>query len=133
MNSFCPNCGVKIEDGSDQFCMNCGYSLVNSNNANNFNNQNVNMNNGNYNQFQGYPQQTNNYSNGWGIAGFVCALVSLLCCGIVVFAGLPMSIVGLVEANKHNGVGKGLSIAGIIISGVTILIMIFNMLFIFMI
>ena len=89
---------------------------------------NNNVSNG---QFQGTIQPTNNYSNGWGIAGFVCSLVSLLCCGIIVFAGLPMSIVGLVNANKHNGVGKGLSIAGIVISGIAIFITILRMLILF--
>ena len=127
-NNFCPNCGFKIEDGNDQFCMNCGYNLG----YNNSNNQNYNMNNNVSNgQFQGTIQSTNNYSNGWGIAGFVCSLVSLLCCGIIVFAGLPMSIVGLVNANKHNGVGKGLSIAGIVISGAAIFTMILRMLLLF--
>ena len=42
-----------------------------------------------------------------------------------------MSIVGLVNANKHNGVGKGLSIAGIVISGAAIFITILRMLILF--
>ena len=51
------------------------------------------------------------------IAGFVISLVSfLLCCGSLSWLSLIFSIIGVVGAKKLMGKGKGLSIAGIIIS-----------------
>ena len=55
------------------------------------------------------PPEANQKYNGLAIAGFICSfLVSLL--------GLILSIVGLNQIKKQGGKGKGLAIAGIIIS-----------------
>lgn len=55
------------------------------------------------------PPEANRKYNGLAIAGFICSfLVSLL--------GLILSIVGLDQIKKQGGKGKGLAIAGIIIS-----------------
>ena len=55
------------------------------------------------------PPEANQKYNGLAIAGFICSfLVSLL--------GLILSIVGLDRIKKQGGKGKGLAIAGIIIS-----------------
>lgn len=51
-------------------------------------------------------------TNGLAIAGFVC---SLTIGGIV---GLVLSIIGLTQINRSGEQGKGLALAGIIISGV---------------
>ena len=55
------------------------------------------------------PPEANQKYNGLAVAGFICSfLVSLL--------GLILSIVGLNQIKKQGGKGKGLAIAGIIIS-----------------
>lgn len=55
------------------------------------------------------PPEANQKYNGLAIAGFICSFfVSLL--------GLILSIVGLNQIKKQGGKGKGLAIAGIIIS-----------------
>lgn len=55
------------------------------------------------------PPEANQKYNGLAIAGFICSfLVSL--------PGLILSIVGLNQIKKQGGKGKGLAIAGIIIS-----------------
>lgn len=61
------------------------------------------------------PPEANQKYNGLAIAGFICSfLVSL--------PGLILSIVGLNQIKKQGGKGKGLAIAGIIISAVGMVI-----------
>lgn len=57
-----------------------------------------------------------NKKNGQAIAGFVCSLCGILTCGISSIVGLILSIIGLKKSKELNNEGKGLSIAGIIIS-----------------
>jgi hypothetical protein len=52
---------------------------------------------------------TTKRTNGLAIAGFVLAFLAPL-------IGLILSIIGLVKAKNYGGSGKGLSIAGIVIS-----------------
>lgn len=62
------------------------------------------------------------------IAGFVCALVGLICCGpFLSVPGLIFSIIGLVEIRKqpHRLSGEGLAIAGIVLSIVGLVLGIF--------
>jgi len=119
---FCPGCGNKLEENA-KFCASCGRKI-----EDNVNEQTVvekktqtaatsnNVNN-----------EVNNTkeSNGFAIAGFVISLVSMiLCCGTISWLSLIFSIIGVVNANKENDKGKGLAIAGIIISALSILILI---------
>ena len=67
-------------------------------------------------------------SNGKATAGFVLSLVSMFCCGLLAPVGLIFSILGLNQAKSSNGAGKGLAIAGIIISAIAIVIMILSFL-----
>lgn len=58
-------------------------------------------------------------TNGFAVAGFVVSLVStILCCGIFNWLSLVFSIIGLVNSKNMNNEGKGLAIAGIVISSV---------------
>lgn len=61
-------------------------------------------------------------TNGLAVAGFVLSIISLCCCGVTSIFGLIFSIIGLVDCNNKNQEGKGLAIAGIIISGIFILL-----------
>ena len=62
-------------------------------------------------------------SNGMAIAGFVISIVSsVLCCGIFNWLSLIFSIIGLVKSKEQDGEGKGLAIAGIVISAVLLVI-----------
>ena len=114
---FCPGCGNKLEENA-KFCASCGRKIEEekeekiqtaaaSNNINNEVNNNTQK------------------SNTFAIAGFVISLVSMiLCCGTISWLSLIFSIIGVVNANKENGKGKGFAIAGIIISALSILILI---------
>ena len=52
------------------------------------------------------------------IAGFVITIVSLFVCVPFALVGGIMCAIGLPEANRRGGSGKGLAIAGIVISAV---------------
>ena len=128
MANFCSNCGKEILN-DDKFCMNCGKSINEKENQIQIEQS---KNNETITQIQqpdnNVVTQNNNqtkYTNGFGIAGFVISLVSLLiCCGSFSWLSLIFSIIGLVNANKNNGEGKGLSIAGIIISAIVVVLVI---------
>ena len=69
--------------------------------------------------------QPQNKSNGLAVAGFVISLIStFLCCGSLNVISLILSIVGAVKAKDCNGNGKGLAIAGIIISAIGLVLLI---------
>lgn len=108
MNNFCTNCGNKLEE-NEKVCKSCGKMLENNNNINFNANSNV---------------STSSKTNGFAIAGFVISLVSILCCGFSSILGLIFSIIGLVNANKGNKEGKGLAIAGIVISSILLVLLI---------
>jgi hypothetical protein len=59
----------------------------------------------------GYPVAPQRNSNGLAIAGFVLAFL-----GPLALIGLILSIVGLIKSKAAGGKGKGLAIAGIVIS-----------------
>lgn len=97
--NFCPMCGEQVQEGQ-LYCGKCGASVEN---------------------FEirpqgGYYAQPQQMSCGMAIAGFVCSF-------FIALLGLIFSIVGLSQINKYNGMltGKGLAVAGIIISIITIL------------
>jgi hypothetical protein len=77
----------------------------------------------------GQPRKT----NGFAIAGLVCGILSVtlcLCCGGIPanVLGLIFSIVAFVQINEHPQLheGRGLAIAGIILSAVSFLILLFS-------
>ncbi len=109
MAKFCTSCGQELIEGA-KACGNCGAAVASEATttvkATPASTTTVNVQ-------AAAPAQT----NGMAIAGFVVSLVStLLCCGAFNIVSLILSIVGLVQAKNYNGNGKGLAIAGIIIS-----------------
>ena len=92
---FCKNCGKEIDDKAS-VCIHCGVPVKHE------------------------TQQvvvSNAPSNGVAIAGFVLSFFSF-----AAVLGLILSIVGLQKSKQpeFNGKGKGLAIAGIILSCITI-------------
>ena len=71
----------------------------------------------------GYPRPLR--TNGFATWGFVCGLISCICCCGCPFnvLGLIFSLIGLVQinANPTEQTGKGLAIAGIVCSSVSFL------------
>ncbi len=106
MAKFCSECGKELEENS-KVCKNCGKQIEE-----------------NINSVDKRAVTTTKSANGFAIAGFVLSLVSLLCCGTTSLLGLIFSIIGLVNANKNQGEGKGLAIAGIIISAILLILLI---------
>lgn len=102
---FCPHCGRQIPVGN-MFCSYCGANLTES--------------------VKTSPQPTVQYAspcpvpasstNVYAILGFIFAF-------FIPIAGLILSIIGLKNASKFHS-GKGLSIAGIVISSVFLAILI---------
>jgi len=91
---FCKNCGSQIDDNAS-VCIHCGASV----------------------REMQTTQQQPAQSNTLAIVGFVFAFLMPL-------VGLICSIIGLKKSKELNDNGKGLAIAGIIISVIEILIVI---------
>lgn len=104
MSLYCSNCGREISDGS-YFCEGCGTPVdeVNPGMRTNIPVQ----------QYENLRK-----TNGWAIAGFVTSFVNVLFCALISPISLGISIAGLILSKRYNGDGKGLSIAGIIISAI---------------
>lgn len=92
MSKFCSNCGNEVVDEA-VICSKCGVSVS----------QNTAVSNNN-----------NGTSNGMATAGFILSF-------FVPLLGLIFSILGLKKVKETNK-GKGLSIAGIIISSIALFI-----------
>ena len=110
MSKYCTSCGREITEGS-YFCDGCGTPVEEVN-------ERVVTN------IPKYNYEVINKTNGWAIAGFVTSLCNIILCGLAAPISLTLSIVGIVFSKKYNGDGKGLSIAGIIISAIFILLLI---------
>ncbi|MBP5678244.1 MAG: zinc-ribbon domain-containing protein [Bacilli bacterium] len=109
MAKFCINCGKELGD-TDKVCSQCGTPVDGA-----------------------APAQATTVvaparaqkSNGLALAGFIVSLVStILCCGSFNVISLILSIVGAVKAKDCGGNGKGLAIAGIIISAIGLILLI---------
>ena len=127
MNKYCPKCG-NVVNQNDNFCGYCRNSL--NNNIEQMNNQNmVNNSVNSVNQDMNQTQSINNSqnintvkTNTFAITGFIMSIASpTFCCGLLSLSSLIVSIIGLIKVNKTKENGKGLAIAGIIISAITIL------------
>ena len=116
MPKFCSSCGKELEENATT-CSGCGKTIVESK-------ENTTTGTVQVNQTIVTPKHT---TNGMAIAGFVISLVSLLCCGSTSFLGLIFSIVGLVSAKNYDGDGKGLAIAGIILSSLFVILFVIFM------
>ena len=94
---FCKICGKEINDQA-VICPNCGCQV-----------------NGSVELEQAKSKKK---ANLFCIIGFVLSLVSLLIAlyGLVAIAGLVLSIIGIVQANKNGERLKGLGIAGICVA-----------------
>lgn len=116
MAKFCKSCGQEIENGN-YFCINCG-ARVDGDNSTSNNQNGFNSNTPTYSQNVSNNQSQVNQTNGWSITGFILSIAGIIlcCCGPISVAGLILSIIGVVKSNSMNNSGKGLGIAGIVIS-----------------
>ncbi len=105
---FCHNCGKEIDDNAF-VCPHCGVIVGNKDAANG-----TNANSANTNATNGTNAQTTG-SNTIATVGFVLSF-------FIAIAGLICSIIGYRNAPQYGGKGKGLALAGIIISAVSMAI-----------
>ncbi|MBE7076296.1 MAG: DUF4190 domain-containing protein [Clostridiales bacterium] len=115
---FCSYCGKKVAD-TDKFCKECGAEIKKTAEVVDPVAETENT------QVESNEVQTKKFS-GKAIAGFVLSLAG------IVFAGMICGIIGLILSsialknikNNENLRGKGLAIAGLVISIIDIVIMI---------
>lgn len=100
MNSYCTNCGKKI-DNAAHICTDCGIRVAVVENQN----------------------SNSERTNGLAIAGFISSF-------FISLVGLILSIVGLNQIKKTNERGKGLAIAGIVISSAKMVLTVLATIFI---
>ena len=92
-------------------------------------NQNLNQGQGQYQQYQQYQQPMQpRKDNGMAIGAMVCGIVSFVFSCCLWYLAIPLAIISIVLSimvlKKHKD-GKGMAIAGLVLSGITILIAIF--------
>lgn len=97
--NYCPDCGNKLIPNS-KFCSKCGKQIFKFKEE--INNKEKTLSN-------------QKKTNGFAIAGFVIALISLFTLGIGSILSFIFSLIGLTKSQKEYD-GQGLSIAGIVIS-----------------
>ncbi len=115
--NYCEHCGGKLESGV-AYCPNCGAQVkekikesdikVETNIQNNLNNTTIVKDN--------------------TTAAFVCSLIGALCCTYVAIPGLILSIQSLnyMKEGKISSEKKWMAIAGIVLSAIGIIQMIYN-------
>lgn len=131
---FCNKCGNQIQD-DDKFCPYCGNmnALAKPDNTQT-DPFGYPIGQPQYKQTpqqqQQKPQQQSSFSQqGPSTSSNTYALVGFILSFFIAILGLIFSIMGLQEANKHNGDRKGFAIAGIIISCASMVITLFYMIF----
>ena len=123
----CSKCGNTVSEQA-KFCNRCGNkfdeeNIINQAETNNVaNTAPVNNNQTNSTQINNVSPNNKDKNNSLALAGFIVSLVSFLCCGGGSIIGLVLSIIGLNQINKTNEKGKGLAIAGIILSSIGFII-----------
>lgn len=101
MAKYCVNCGTKIED-EDRACFNCGTMVEGMEKK--------------------IVKEKNKDTNYFAISGFILSIVStVLCCSMFNIVSLGLSIAGVVNSKIYKQ-GKGMAIAGIIISIIPLLL-----------
>ncbi len=60
--------------------------------------------------------------DGLCIAGFICSICGLPCCGLPSVIGIILCIIGLIRAKTNGKKGAGLAVAGIIIASIILLV-----------
>lgn len=122
---FCGNCGAQLEDGA-QYCPYCGSRFEGETRQP----ESTGMQTQSAPQYTTQTQYTNpvaspsaesRKTNGFAVAGFVLGLVSIVlswcCCfPITPILGIIFSAVALSQIPKTGEGGKGLAVAGLIIS-----------------
>ena len=113
MSKVCSRCGETISNDS-KFCKNCGEKIEEVKVKEEETVQTIE------------PTSTKQTVpvNGLSITGFVFAMVSLISCGLVSPLGLVFSIIGLIKGDEEDRTGKGLAIAGIIVSAIMLVLFI---------
>lgn len=112
MAKYCMNCGKELAEDA-KCCPNCQVTIPDAVYSNK------------PTAVISNPKTT----NGFSIAGLVLGLISILCCGSTSILGLVFSIIGLSSANKNNDNSRGVSIAGIVISCLGLLVLLFFVVF----
>lgn len=79
------------------------------------------------NPYGGYPQPVG--TNGLAIASLVCSLVGWIC-GIGPIVGLVLGIIALNQIKKTGQDGRGMALAGVIISGISIVMIVLWFIFV---
>ena len=120
MANFCPNCGNILNDNTTM-CPKCGMQITQSNMTNSMNNMNTSGSMNTMNTMNTAP--SSNGENNIAIAGFILSF-------IIPIIGLILSIIGLKKSKETNN-GRGLSIAGIVISTIFTIISIIAIFLIF--
>lgn len=130
---YCKNCGSQINDNDNV----CGYCGTPVHTQNGFSNNQQQNNTASGQQVYGAPQPSNmdGGSTGFAIASMILGIVAILmmCCvpsfwlkTIVAVLGLVFGIISL--QNKNNA-GRGMAIAGIICSGIAMVVYVIGLVF----
>ena len=119
MAKFCTNCGAEISNGY-AFCEQCGTPVDERGKSQGKSAQPAGT---PINVYNNTVVQQPKKGNGMAVAGFITSLVNaLLCCGSISLISLILSIIGAVKAKDCDGAGKGLAIAGIVISAIMMVV-----------
>lgn len=112
---FCKNCGKELYDNA-VVCINCGSPTDKFKEQKEVATANS-------------VESNLNKHNVFGLVGFILAVVTIVFSFwstttyfLVLAAGLTLSIIGLVKSKNYKPYGKGLSIAGISISGASVVL-----------
>ena len=117
----CPNC-KKLNPEGNSFCEGCGNSLnTTANNLDTNNQQTVDLNNNlnTSNQQTVDNQKSSVTKSGYNknaIISISCSIICFIIFWWLAFVGISSGVAALKEINEKDQKGKGLAIAGIIIS-----------------
>lgn len=114
---FCAQCGKQGTPGQ-QFCAGCGSRAGMQQPMNQPSMMGQPIQQPVYNQQ--FNMGTGGATNGMATAGLICAILNIffgwMVFGLLWIMGLIFSIIGLANAKRNNGAGRGAAIAGLIIS-----------------